>query len=81
MGVADGELLVRRRRCMQERGQVQCVRLLESRAEGEGRGTEGRLLSGGLEVVRCRGRGGAALLDFFLLSQTEFGSAHSFSLC
>lgn len=40
-GEADGELLARRGRCMQERGQVQCVRLLGSRATGEGR--DGRL--------------------------------------
>lgn len=51
--MADGELLAWQRRCMQERGQVQCVRLLER--PGKGRGGVGRL-----EVIGGKGRGAAA---------------------
>lgn len=38
MGAVDGELLAWRCRYMQKRGQVQCVRLLESRAKRGGVG-------------------------------------------
>lgn len=84
--MADGELLARRRRCMQEQGQVQCVRLLESRVKGEGMGW---LVFGGLEVMGCGWEGGqrevllrcsACVVVLFSLSQIEFGRAHSFSL-
>lgn len=79
-GAVDGELLAWRCRYMQKRGQVQCVRLLESRAK---RGGVGGHFSG-LEGMWGRGRGASVLLApcgcSFLLSQTEFGSAHSFSL-
>lgn len=44
---------------MQERGQVQCVRLLESRVKGVGVG--GGVGFGGLEVMRVRERGVAVL--------------------
>lgn len=71
---------------MQEKGQVQCVRLLESQAEGwwgwgvgGGGGEAGRLILG----VGGQGgqREGVAVwcglgVVLFLLSQMEFGSAH-----
>lgn len=47
---------------MQERGQVQCVRLLESRVKGVGVGWGGVGVGfGGLEVMRVRERGVAVL--------------------
>lgn len=61
VAVADGELLARRCRCMQERGQVQCVRLLEKPGEEGGR-MAGFGFWCGLEVTGGRGRGDALLL-------------------
>lgn len=80
VAVADGELLARRCSCMQERGQVQCVRLLETWVKG---GAGWMILLG----WRSRGAEAGVLLGcsacgvvLFLLSQIEFSSALSFSL-
>lgn len=46
---------------------------------GQGNGGEAAFWWVGGRAVQREGRGSA--VGFFLLSQTEFGSAHSFSLC
>lgn len=68
---------------MQEKGQVQCVRLLESQAEGGGGGGGGG--EAGRLILGVGGQGGQREgvavwcglgVVLFLLSQMEFGSAH-----
>lgn len=71
-------MLARQRRCMQEQGQVQCVRQTRRR-RGGAVGFGGLEVTGGQrECVLLPGYWARAVV-LVLLSQPEFGSARTFS--